>query len=233
MDKIDITQREVGNLTKKGIVRWLAAVVVLCLGLSGMGVKPASAALISDSALIHKVAPGENLWSIAVRYGVSVHTIVSLNELLNPDRLRIGQRLIVKESNDGLSDESSDGSGEETAINQRDIGLLAKIIYAEARGENFEGQVAVGAVVLNRLRHPGFPKTLAGVIYQPGAFTAINDNQIQLIPDVTAREAAKAAINGDDPTHGALFYYNPSIAKDPWIRTRPVVKVIGNHTFSI
>lgn len=118
-------------------------------------------------------------------------------------------------------------------VSDDDLHLLARVIYAEARGENFEGQVAVGAVVLNRVEDAHFPKTIRDVIYQPGAFTAVADKQIHLKPNDQAYRAAEAAIAGNDPTGGALYYYNPRIATDRWIKTRPVIKTIGNHTFSI
>lgn len=122
--------------------------------------------------------------------------------------------------------------GDAKKVSQSDLDLLARVIYAEARGEDFQGQVAVGAVVLNRLDAPRFPKTIRDVIYQPGAFTAVSDKQIYLQPDTTAYQAAEAALNGDDPTGGALYYYNPRTATDSWIKSRPVIKRIGNHTFS-
>ena len=118
-------------------------------------------------------------------------------------------------------------------VSKEDVELLTRVIHGEARGENFEGQVAVGAVVLNRLKDPRFPKTIRAVVYQEGAFTAVNDKQIHLDPNDQAYKAAEAALAGQDPTNGALFYFNPSIATDRWITTRPVIKRIGNHTFSI
>jgi N-acetylmuramoyl-L-alanine amidase len=119
------------------------------------------------------------------------------------------------------------------AISQEELDLLARVIYAEARGEALEGQVAVGAVVLNRLESPQFPKTIREVIYQRGAFTAVDDKQIHLQPNEKAYQAAKEAVKGKDPTGGALYYYNPKTAKDNWIKSRPVIKRIGNHNFSI
>ena len=118
-------------------------------------------------------------------------------------------------------------------VSKDDFDLLARVIYAEARGEDFEGKVAVGAVVLNRLMDPHFPKTIRDIIYQPGQFTAVSDRQIQLYPDAEAYQAAEAALSGVDPTGGALYYFNPRLATDRWIKSRPVVKKIGNHTFSI
>ena len=116
---------------------------------------------------------------------------------------------------------------------QEDVILLAKIIYAEARGESFEGQVAVGAVVLNRVESPKFPDTIREVIYQPGQFSAVLDRQIDLTPGDEAYQAAQAALEGQDPSEGALFYYNPQTATDSWIKTLDVVKNIGNHNFCV
>jgi Cell wall hydrolyses involved in spore germination len=118
-------------------------------------------------------------------------------------------------------------------ISQEELDLLARIIYAEARGEDLEGQVAVGAVVLNRLKSPQFPNTIKEVIYQRRAFTAVDDKQIHLQPNEKAYQAAKEAVRGKDPTGGAIFYYNPKTAKDNWIKSRPVIKQIGNHNFSV
>ncbi|MDR3584969.1 MAG: cell wall hydrolase [Desulfosporosinus sp.] len=118
-------------------------------------------------------------------------------------------------------------------VSKDDVELLTRVIYGEARGENFEGQVAVGAVVLNRLKDPRFPKTMRAVIYQSGAFTAVEDKQIQLDPNDQSFKAAEAALSGLDPTNGALFYFNPRLATDNWIKSRSVIKRIGNHTFSI
>lgn len=116
---------------------------------------------------------------------------------------------------------------------REDIEILARIIHAEARGESFEGQVAVGAVVMNRVESPNFPMTIREVVYQPGQFTAVDDGQIRLTPNQTAFRAAMAALEGHDPSNGAIFYYNPRIATDKWIRTRAVILTIGNHDFCI
>lgn len=118
-------------------------------------------------------------------------------------------------------------------VSKEDVELLTRVIHGEARGENFEGQVAVGAVVLNRLKDPRFPKTIRAVVYQSGAFTAVDDKQIHLDPNDQSYKAAEAALSGLDPSNGALFYFNPRLATDRWIKNRPVIKRIGNHTFSI
>ncbi|MBP3360337.1 MAG: spore cortex-lytic enzyme [Clostridia bacterium] len=112
-----------------------------------------------------------------------------------------------------------------------DIRLLARVINGEARGESFEGQVAVGAVVLNRVKHPAFPDTLKEVVYQPGAFSAVDDGQINIKVTDSCIKAAEAALAGADPSGGAVYYYNPDTATCKWIKTRQVIKRIGNHLF--
>lgn len=125
----------------------------------------------------------------------------------------------------GLSDNYS-------SQNNSDLYLLAKCVYAEARGESYVGQVAVAAVILNRVEHPSFPNTIAGVVYQPWAFTAVYDGQINLEPDQTAYSAAQDALNGWDPTYGCIYYYNPETATSQWIFSREVVTTIGKHVFA-
>lgn len=127
---------------------------------------------------------------------------------------------------------SSGSTSSSSSVSQSDVNLLARIISAEARGEPYEGQVAVGAVVLNRVEHPSFPDTFAGVIYQDGAFTAITDGQFQQPVAESAYRAARDALNGWDPSGGAIYYYNPDKTSNKWIRTRPVIKRIGNHLFA-
>lgn len=114
-----------------------------------------------------------------------------------------------------------------------DVQLLARAINGEARGEPYEGQVAVGAVILNRVAHSSFPNTIAGVIYQSGAFTAVADGQINVPIDESSSvvKAAQDALNGWDPTGGAIYYFNPDTATNKWIWSRPLVKTIGKHRF--
>ncbi len=112
-----------------------------------------------------------------------------------------------------------------------DVALLAKVISAEARGEPYDGQVAVGAVILNRIAHPSFPNTLAGVVYEPGAFTCMVDGQIDQPIASSAYQAARDALNGTDPSGGAIYYFNPVTATSAWIWSRPLLTVIGKHRF--
>ncbi len=112
-----------------------------------------------------------------------------------------------------------------------DTALLARLISAEARGESYEGQVAVGAVVMNRIAHPSFPNTLSGVIYQRGAFSCLNDGQFDQPVAQSAYSAARDAMNGYDPTGGAIYYFNPATATSKWIWSRPLIVTIGKHRF--
>ena len=131
----------------------------------------------------------------------------------------------------GMSSTSS-SSGATSSYSNSDVTLLARLIYGEARGESYVGQVAVGAVVMNRIKSSSFPNTMAGVIYQSYAFTAVADGQINLTPNDTAKKAAQDAMNGWDPTYGAIYYYNPKTATSQWIFSRQVTVTIGNHVFA-
>ena len=142
--------------------------------------------------------------------------------------------------NNGLDPDGIVGSKTAAALgmnlssqSSNDLYLLAKCIYAEARGEPYVGQVAIGAVILNRVASSSFPNTIYGVIYQPYAFTCVNDGQINLEPNQTAYNAARDALNGWDPTYGAIYYYNPNTATSSWIWSRTIVTTIGKHNFAI
>lgn len=125
---------------------------------------------------------------------------------------------------------SSSSSSSSSSYNSN-LNLLSRVIYGEARGEPYTGQVAVGAVVMNRIKSSSFPNTLSGVVYQSGAFDAVKDGQVNLTPDSTARKAAQDAMNGWDPSYGAIYYFNPSTATNKWIWSRPMTVTIGKHRF--
>ncbi len=152
---------------------------------------------------------------------------------------------IVGENTRKLLQEKTKGQGssgnqttqnKETAFNggkfsQNDFNLMANAVYGEARGEPYVGQVAVAAVILNRIKHPVFPNTASGVIFEPRAFTAVADGQIWMEPNDSAKKAVQDAINGWDPSGGAIYYFNPDTATSSWIWTRPQRKQIGKHIF--
>ena len=124
---------------------------------------------------------------------------------------------------------SSNSSG--STNSNSNLNLLSRLVYAEARGESYTGQVAVAAVVLNRVENSSFPNTIAGVIYQKGAFDVVSDGQINMTPNSTAIKAAQDALNGWDPSYGAIYYFNPNTATNAWIWSRPETVTIGNHRF--
>ncbi len=125
------------------------------------------------------------------------------------------------------------GTDAETVRSQSDLQLLARTVNGEARGEVYEGQVAVAVVILNRVKHPSFPNTISGVIYQPGAFTAVSDGQINvpIAENSTVYKACEDALNGWDPSGGAIYYFNPETATNKWIWSRPLIVQIGRHRF--
>lgn len=126
---------------------------------------------------------------------------------------------------------STTGGDSPASSQSNSVDLLARVISAEARGEPYSGQVAVGAVILNRVEHPSFPNTIAGVVYQPGAFTCMVDGQFNEPVADSAYRAARDALNGADPSGGAIYYFNPSTATSSWIWSRPLIITIGNHRF--
>ena len=126
---------------------------------------------------------------------------------------------------------TSSSSSSSSSNNSSNVNLLARVVYGEARGEPYTGQVAVAAVVLNRVKSSKFPNTISGVVYQNGAFDAVSDGQINMTPDATAKKAAQDALNGWDPSYGAIYYFNPSTATNKWIWSRPMTVTIGKHRF--
>lgn len=131
----------------------------------------------------------------------------------------------------GINTKSNNSQTSSAQNNNSNLYLLSKLVYAEARGEEYRGKVAVAATVLNRVAHASFPSTIAGVIYQSGAYTCVADGQINLEPDNESKKAAQDAINGWDPTSGCIYYFNPNTATSAWIWSRPQVLTIGKHIF--
>lgn len=168
------------------------------------------------SGYFYTVKNGDSLWKIAQKNHTTVYRIKKENNYWS-DKIYPGQKLYISVGNN---------------FTKYDKHLIAKTIHAESRGEPFEGQVAVGAVILNRVKSSKFPSTVHGVVYEPYAFTAVIDGQIYLEPNSTAYKAADLAIKGWDPSGGALFYFNPNTATSSWIWSRPQIKKIGNHIFT-
>lgn len=175
----------------------------------------------NPSYIKYIVQPGDTLYLIAKAYGTTADRIMADNNLTTT-WIYPGQVLYINTATTGVS------RGE---VSSSDAYLLAQLIYAEARGEIFEGQVAVGAVVLNRVKDPRFPKTIRDVIYEPWQFESVLNGQINLTPDAVAIRAANAALSGADPTGGALFFFNPSKADGSFFKTLTYLCTIGNHAF--
>lgn len=182
---------------------------------------------IPDSKLItYHIKPGDTLYELAREFNTSLKVLKALNQL-EDEKIRIGQQLLLPINN------LTPREVIQKTISARELELLARVIYGEARGEPFIGQVAVGAVVINRVLSSRFPDTFYGVIYQPGQFTCVADGQINLQPDSTAYRAAREALRGIDPTLGALYYYNPKTARNRWwFKNRRTTVTIGNHVFA-
>lgn len=178
----------------------------------------------------YTVQPGDSIFFISQRFNANQQDIINYNGLKSTV-IYPGQVLIVPVPDTASRSYVSGRS--RYAVSDQDKRYMAQMVYGEARGESFEGQVAVAAVILNRLNHPEFPNTITGVLFQPGAFTAVQDGQFYLEPDATAYRAVEEALAGRDPTGGALFYWNPDKATSRWIWSRPIIKRIGNHVFAI
>ena len=220
----------------------------LLAGAVGFGIHASAPAEVVTAAVVRQGSRGETVKTIQQKlkrwgyykgsvdgiYGSGTRAAVIAFQKKNgltPDGI-VGNKTLAALgiSTSSSSSSTSSGSG---GYSSSDVNLLARLIYGEARGESYTGQVAVGAVVMNRVKSASFPNTISGVIYQPYAFTAVADGQVNLAPDATAIKAAKAAMSGWDPTGGAIYYYNPATATSKWIYSRKTTLTIGNHVFAI
>jgi len=181
---------------------------------------------------VYTVKSGDTLYRIGQNYGIKVTVLQSLNGLTGTT-IRPGMKLMISK---GPEYKATPVMGRKLNITKEDIRTLAQLIHAEARGEPLNGQIAVGAVIMNRLASSSFPKRIREIIYQKSKgvyqFTPVQDGQIRLEPNETSYYAAERALKGEDPTGGALFFYNPETSTDQWIKTLPVTKTIGNHVFA-
>lgn len=225
----------------------LAVIAVLCAGLiyGGQVYRQINAVELTSVAIESvdaAVADTREVQTVLKKWGYYTGSVDGINGPITKAAVKKFQRKYgltadgivgpLTASKMGLRVKGSSGSSA-SSYNNNDLYLLAKLVHSEARGESYTGQVAVAAVVLNRVEDSRFPNTIAGVIYQPWAFTAINDGQFNLEPNQTAYQAARDAMNGWDPTYGAVYYYNPKTATSAWIRSTKTVTVIGQHVFSV
>lgn len=227
----------------------VAIIIVFALLFSPYVIKPSPDSLTtlskygSYSNEVRQIQTRLSAWgyyqgSIDGDYGYLTYSAVKLFQQkngLDVDGIAGPQTLAalgIASGDDSYKNANNNTTHENTSSDSGDVQLLARLIHGEARGEPYEGKVAVGAVVLNRVSDSRFPKTLSGVIYQPGAFDAVADGQINLAPDSSSLSAARDAMNGWDPSYGCVYYYNPSTATSSWIWSRPIMVVIGNHNFA-
>ncbi len=173
---------------------------------------------------VHQVERGDSLYWIAGSYGISTEELRRLNNL-DSDLIAVGKRLIVPLDHLKLYPAG-------VRLSSTEVEWLAQMIYAEARGEPYLGQVAVGAVIINRMLSPQFPDTMRGVLFQPNAFQPIRNGSFYLTPNESARRAALEALNGHDPTSGALYFFNPRQSTDRFMHSRPAQTTIGQHRFT-
>lgn len=214
------------NLTRAGIIIALMALITVNVIGAAAGAETAGN---GTKKSYYTVREGDNLSVIAQKTGVTVRALVRANRL-SSTTIYPNQTLIIPGGDPNFDVALSRG------FTREDVLMLARAIYAEARGESYTGQVAVGAVILNRLESKEFPKTIREIIMQRQCgvyqFSPVEDGSINLEPDDIAICAAIQAMAGDDPTNGALYFYNPEIASDRWIKTLPVISRIGNHVFA-
>ncbi|MBE3577127.1 MAG: cell wall hydrolase [Limnochordales bacterium] len=213
----------------KDVVIFLG-IAAVCIGLTQFDALAASDT--QPPPRYYHVQPGDTLTSIARRFGLTVKDIVAWNKIPNPDFIKVGQVLALSPA--PHRELPARGSLRYKA-DEEEVELLARLVQVEAGSEAYIGRVAVAAVVVNRLLSPDFPDTIRDVIYQPGQFPPVASSRFaSTVPDRLSREAALAALAGEDPTGGALYFYNPRLAANPeYWSTRPVLAEIGNHVFTL
>lgn len=205
--------------------------------LSGNAIVPGQRLTIPSGIAIantrtHVVKTGESLFAIGRLYRVTAQEIMQANGLKSAT-IQAGQTLRIPAAAAASASRSSTGAEQRSfQTSQNDIAMLARAVYGEARGEPYKGQVAVAAVILNRVKSPDFPNTIAGVIFEPGAFCSVRDGQYFLEPDEVAFRAAQEAVSGWDPSGNALFFWNPKTSTSRRIWSRPLTIQIGNHVFA-
>lgn len=232
---------------KKVKILWLVLALAMCgVGVVGSLVTYENYVLTAEAANIIKGDTTANIKAVQTRlkalgyYKIAVDGIWGSKTRAAVRNFQRDYGLIVDgivgtwtERALGITLSSSGSSGSSSgSLSTSDQNLLARCVYAEARGEPYTGQVAVAAVVLNRVRSSKFPNTISGVIYQSGAFTCVSDGQINYSPNSTSQNAARDAVNGWDPTNGCLYYYNPATATSKWIWSLKVELTIGRHSFA-
>lgn len=202
----------------KGLILLFTTVIILVLS-----VVPGTAL----AATVHTVGRGDTLWKISQWYGTTVDELKRSNNYWD-DTIYPNQKLVITWPRVN----PSRGQSADAAVSAADVELMAKMVNAESRGEPFEGQVAVASVILNRVKDSRFPNTVSGVIYQPGAFTPVQNGQLYLAPGADAYKAVDNALKGWDASGGAIYFFNPDTSTSSWIWSRQIIKKIGKHYFA-
>jgi N-acetylmuramoyl-L-alanine amidase len=213
------------------IKKWSVFAFLIAILLTGVGVPNAHA---QAAAILQTGSANGDVWDLQYRLKTLGFFQQPLDGIYGP---RTASSVVRFQKNYGLAADGKTGSQtwnalKKHSLNSSEMDIMARVIYSEARGESYMGQVAVGAVVMNRMQSNQFPGNIRGVVFQPGAFTAVADNQYWLKPNQTAYLAALDAVRGWDPTNHSLYYFNPNTATNKWIWTRPQTVKIGNHIFT-
>ncbi|HHT42506.1 MAG TPA: LysM peptidoglycan-binding domain-containing protein [Firmicutes bacterium] len=187
----------------------------------------------AETGSVYTVQPGDTLWDIALAHGTSWQELAALNRINDPTTLQVGARLRLP-SQSGSSAKLVLHDGTTVVVTSEEQDLLARVVYAEANGEPMEGKVAVAAVIFNRVKSAKYPNSVWEVLHQEGQFTPVQEGRVPTKADASCVDAVKRALAGEDPTGGALFFYNPNTtrAADYWA-TKQVIKRIGNHNFAL
>jgi N-acetylmuramoyl-L-alanine amidase len=236
-----IGEAAVAHYVVQGDTLWLlaqrynttAAVIMLDNNLNSSFIYPGQ--VLSIASTVHTVRSGETMWVIANNYGLTLQEFIAANPQVSADYIYPGQKINIPVGSSSPLPSRSAFSGTSPSYPQQDIDLLARLVYAEAAGEPYIGQVAVAASILNRIGSPLYPNTVSGVVYQVVAgcyqYSPVLDGRINLPADKTAYQAVYDALTGWDPSGGALGFYNPSKTNNQWVRQQTVTTVIGNHIF--
>lgn len=212
-----------GKMTEEAVIHFQQANNLRIDGLTGYStINKLKSIIKPNNNNVYYVQSGDTLSEIAHEFDVSLRELKFWNNI-NSNYIYSGQKLKINQSNAKVTAHR---------LSKEDLNLLTRAVYSEARGENLEGQVAVAAVILNRIEDERFPDTIKGVVFQPWAFTAVHDGQFWLTPNNDAQKAVELALQGWDPTAGAIFYYNPAKVTSHWIYTRPIITKIGRHYFA-
>ncbi|MGM0369540.1 MAG: spore cortex-lytic enzyme [Bacillota bacterium] len=212
-----------GHGTEQAVIKFQQANNLRIDGISGYNtIRNINRLASQNDSNVYYVKSGDTLSQIAQKFNISLRELMVWNNI-DYNYIYVDQELKIDKSQSQINNYN---------YSSKDLDLLTRAVYSEARGEKLKGKVAVAAVILNRVESSEFPDQISGVIFQPWAFTAVHDGQFWLTPEGESRKAVELALQGWDPSHGATFYYNPAKVTSNWIYTRQVINIIGKHYFA-